>query len=134
MDAFLRCPAEQLWSFQTYTSDLSPFSTQQGIKGAEFPRVLVVLDDEEGSGHTQFSYEKYFGIKPPSAGDLSNLADGKETAVHRTRRLFYVCCTRALTDLVVVMFSPDAATAEQRIRASGIFPPDAVHGLQELET
>lgn len=132
MDAFLRCPAEQLRSFRAYTSDLSPFSTQQGIKGAEFPRVLVVLDDEEGSGHTQFSYEKYFGIKPPSAGDLSNLADGKETAVHRTRRLFYVCCTRALTDLIVVMFSPDAAAAEERIRASGIFPPDAIHGLQEL--
>ena len=134
MDAFLRCPAEQLWSFQTYTSDLSPFSTQQGIKGAEFPRVLVVLDDEEGSGHTQFSYEKYFGIKPPSAGDLSNVAEGKETAVHRTRRLFYVCCTRALTDLVVVMFSPDAAMAERCVRASGIFPPEAVHGLQELGT
>lgn len=132
MDAFLRCPAVQLWSFQTYTSDLSPFSTQQGIKGAEFPRVLVVLDDEEGSGHTQFSYEKYFGIKPPSAGDLSNLADGKETAVHRTRRLFYVCCTRALTDLVVVMFTPDATTAEHRIRALGIFPTDAVHGLEQL--
>lgn len=133
MDAFLRCPAEQLWSFRTYTSDLSPFSTQQGIKGAEFPRVLVVLDDEEGSGHTQFSYEKYFGIKPPSASDLTNLADGKETAVHRTRRLFYVCCTRALTDLVVVMFSPDVATAERCIRASGIFPPDEVYGLQALE-
>jgi len=134
MDAFLRCPVEQLWEFQTYTSGLSPFTTQQGIKGTEFPRVLVVLDDEEGSGHTQFSYEKYFGIRLPSPGDLSNLAEGKETSVHRTRRLFYVCCTRALTDLVVVMFSSDAAAAEHCVRDSGIFPADAVHGLQELET
>lgn len=125
MDAFLACPAEQFRGFRRYVQQQSPFSTQQGIKGAEFERVLVVLDDDEGT-HVQFSYDKYFGVKEPSQRDLENIRDGKETAVDRTRRLFYVCCTRALTDLVVVYFSTEPAAAERQVRAAGIFPDDAI--------
>ena len=62
MEAFLTCPAVQFWGYRTYVNEESPFSTQQGIKGAEFKRVLVVLDDDEGT-HVQFSYDKYLGIK-----------------------------------------------------------------------
>ncbi len=46
MDAFLICPAEQFWGYYDYVNEDSPFSTQQGVKGAEFERVLVVLDDD----------------------------------------------------------------------------------------
>ncbi|MGU6745720.1 UvrD-helicase domain-containing protein [Salmonella enterica subsp. houtenae serovar 6,7:z4,z24:-] len=53
MDDFLACPASQLLPYHTYISERSPFWTQQGIKGAEFDRVLVVLDDAE-SNHFQF--------------------------------------------------------------------------------
>lgn len=125
MDALLECNAAQFWGYRQYVQQLSPFSTQQGIKGAEFERVLVVLDDEEGT-HVQFSYDKYFGVKPPSKRDLENIAEGKETAVERTRRLFYVCATRALTDLVIVYFSTQPDEAERRVRASGIFPEEAI--------
>jgi DNA helicase-2/ATP-dependent DNA helicase PcrA len=125
MDAFLACPAEQLRGYRRYVQQQSPFSTQQGIKGAEFDRVLVVLDDDEGT-HAQFSYDKYFRLKPPSARDLENLRSGKETVIERTRRLFYVCCTRALADLVVVYFSTEPALAEQRVREARIFADEAI--------
>lgn len=125
MEAFLSCPASQFWGYRQYLDDESPFSTQQGIKGAEFNRVLVVLDDEEGT-HTQFSYDKYLGIKALSDRDLKNIEEGKETVVDRTRRLFYVCCTRALTDLVVVLFSGDPGLAEQRVREANIFPDTSI--------
>ena len=125
MDRFLACPAAQFWGYQRYIRDESPFSTQQGIKGTEFERVLVVLDDEEGT-HTQFSYDKYFGIKPLSERDHKNLEEGKESVVDRTRRLFYVCCTRALQDLVVILFANDPSLAEERVRSAGIFPEDAI--------
>lgn len=131
MDAFLRCTASQFWGYMDYVNELSPFSTQQGIKGAEFPKVLVVLDDDEGT-HVQFSYDKYFGIKSLSARDDENIRSGKETSVERTRRLFYVCCTRALTDLAVVLFSTDVGTAERQVRAARIFPEDAIHTLADL--
>ena len=125
IDALMRCSAQQFRGYRNYTQQLSPFSTHQGIKGAEFERVLVVLDDEEGT-HVQFSYDKFFGVKAPSARDQANIRDGKETAVERTRRLFYVCCTRALSDLVVVYFSTEPALAEQKVRVSGIFPNENV--------
>lgn len=128
MERFLACPAAQFWGYWQYVQEQSPFSTQQGIKGAEFPRVLVVLDDDEGT-HTQFSYDKYFGLKPLSDRDLKNIAEGRETAVERTRRLFYVCCTRALKDLAVVWFTSDTAAAEARLRQLALFDDAAIHRM-----
>lgn len=126
MDAFLACPANQLFPYQTYISERSPFATQQGIKGAEFPRVLVVLDDAE-STHFQFSYEKYLGLKAPSDSDREHIDAGQETTVDRTRRLFYVSCTRALKDLAVVLFTADPERAQAHIRQLGLFEDDSIH-------
>lgn len=126
MDAFLACPATQLLAYQTYISERSPFWTQQGIKGAEFDRVLVVLDDAE-STHFQFSYEKYLGLKAPSDTDRKHIDAGEETTVDRTRRLFYVCCTRALKDLAVVLFTADLEQAEAQVRQLGLFEGDSIH-------
>ncbi len=131
MAAFLACPANQLRPYQAYVNEDSPFSTQQGVKGAEFDRVLVVLDDDEGT-HFQFSYEKYFGLKELSARDKKNLDEGGETGVERTRRLFYVCCTRARLDLVVVLFVPDPADAIAHIRGLGLFPQGEVLSQEAL--
>jgi DNA helicase-2/ATP-dependent DNA helicase PcrA len=132
MDAFLACPASQFWSYNKYIAEESPFSTQQGIKGAEFERVLVILDDDEGT-HVQFSYDKYLGIKPLSERDEASKREGRETAVERTRRLFYVCCTRALKDLVVVLFTSDVAAAQARIAGLGLFPGESMHLRDELK-
>lgn len=126
MDAFLACPAKQLLAYQTYISERSPFWTQQGIKGAEFDRVLVVLDDAE-STHFQFSYEKYLRLKAPSEIDRKHMYAGEETTMDRTRRLFYVSCTRALKDLAVVLFTADPAQAEVHVRGLGLFEDDAIH-------
>lgn len=132
MDAFLACPASQFWGYYKYVNEDSPFSTQQGIKGAEFERVLVVLDDDEGT-HVQFSYDKYLGIKPLSGRDEANRREGKETIAERTRRLFYVCCTRAMKDLIVVLFTADVPAAQRQITALGLFPANAIHLEGELE-
>nr|WP_247880674.1 UvrD-helicase domain-containing protein [Brucella intermedia] len=121
MAAFLSCQANQLGPYQAYVNEESPFSTQQGVKGAEFDRVLVVLDDDEGT-HFQFSYEKYLGLKELSERDKKTLQEGGETGVERTRRLFYVCCTRARQDLVVILFVADPAAAIVHIRGLGLFP------------
>lgn len=93
--------------------------------------MLVVLDDDEGT-HVQFSYDKYLGIKPLSDRDEKTKLEGKETAVERTRRLFYVCCTRAMKDLIVVLFTADVAVAQRRITALGFFPAYAIHLEDEL--
>lgn len=125
---FMQCDASELWGYRKYIEKMSPFATQQGIKGAEFDKVIVVVDDEEGRTNT-FSYGKYFGVTPPSDTDRENLAAGKDSVIDRTRRLFYVCCSRALSDLAVVIFAEDTAKMREALVAKGFFETDAVHVL-----
>ena len=128
LQKLLHTPMKELWGYRTYIEEQSPFETHQGVKGAEFSRVLIVLDDEEGS-HNQFSYGKFFGITPSSNTDLTNLREGNETTFDRTRRLLYVCCSRAGKDLAVVFFADDPAAAHAAIAGLGLFPAEDVHNL-----
>ncbi len=131
MSAYLACPAKQLWGYHRYVDDLSPYATQQGIKGAEFERVLVILDDEEGK-HFQFSYNKLLGLKDLSKTDRENISQSKDTIIERTRRLFYVCCSRAMRDLAVVLYSADVEFALTKIPATGIFEPTDIYTLEDI--
>lgn len=133
IQAFLECSATELWGYQTYVEGFSPFATHQGVKGAEFQRVLVVLDDEEGA-HNQFSYGKYFGFTPLSETDEKNIAEGKDSVISRTRRLLYVCCSRAVQDLAVVLFASNVAAAKSAVISKNIFPKDAVMGVEDFDT
>ncbi|MFM0006220.1 AAA family ATPase [Paraburkholderia dipogonis] len=128
LQKLLHHPMKELWGYRTYIEEQSPFQTHQGVKGAEFSRVLTVLDDEEGR-HNQFSYGKLFGITPPSDTDQTNLREGKETTFDRTRRLLYVCCSRAGNDLAVVFFADDPAAAHAAVAGLGLFPAEDVHNL-----
>lgn len=128
LQKLLHTPMKQLWGYRTYIEELSPFETHQGVKGAEFSRVLIVLDDEEGR-HNQFCYGKLFGITPLSDTDEDNRSEGKESILDRTRRLLYVCCSRAGKDLAVVFFADDPVTAHAAITGLGLFPNEDVHNL-----
>ena len=129
--AFLAAPAGEMEALRRYIHNLSPFDTHQGIKGSEFDRVLVVLDDEE-SKYNLFSYGRYFGLELPSKTDIENARTGKETTVDRTRRLFYVCCSRARLDLAVALFVADPEAARNVLIARGIFPADHILTLDML--
>lgn len=125
---FMQCNASELWGYRNYIEKMSPFATQQGIKGAEFEKVIVVVDDQEGRTNT-FSYGKYFGVTEPSDTDRANTVAGKDSVIDRTRRLFYVCCSRALSDLVVVIFSEDIDEMNVALRGKGFFEADCIHVL-----
>lgn len=129
--AFLECNVADLWAHRRYILEESPFATHHGVKGAQFERVLVVLDDEEAS-YNQYSYGKYLGYTPLSETDEANIAEGKESVLDRTRRLFYVCCSRAVKDLAVVVFAPDVAAARAAVARANLFPEASVHGVQQL--
>jgi DNA helicase-2/ATP-dependent DNA helicase PcrA len=128
---YLACNAAQLLGYDTYQKDLSSYSTHQGVKGAEFSRVIVILDDDEGN-HKQFSYDKLLGLKPLSKTDTANIAEGKDSVLERTRRLFYVCCSRATHHLAVVVFVQDVATALALLRDSSAFDSRQVYALEDI--
>lgn len=97
-------PIEMVKIYNNYVNQNTRFDTHQGVKGLEFDRVMVIIDDSESKGN-MFSYDKLFGIKDLSDIDKKNISDGKETSVERTQRLFYVTCTRAKDSLAIVMYT-----------------------------
>ncbi len=97
-------PINMVRSYDDYVNHRSQFDTHQGVKGLEFDRVMVIIDDSEIKGFL-FSYDKLFGVKDLSNVDLKNKENGKETSIERTQRLFYVTCTRAKNSLAVVMYT-----------------------------
>jgi DNA helicase-2/ATP-dependent DNA helicase PcrA len=100
----LEVPFSQLKKYNEYLSEKSKFGTHQGVKGLEYDRVMVIIDDEEAKGFL-FSYDKLFGAKALTDGDRKNLSEGKETGIDRTRRLFYVACSRAKQSLAIVAYT-----------------------------
>lgn len=119
LDAFTGCDVKEISAYFKYIRQESPYSTQHGTKGAEFSKVIVVLDDEEGK-YQLYSYEKLFGIKELSETDRRNIAAGKESVLERTRRLLYVCVSRAVDSLAVVVFARNASEAKLAIERSKI--------------
>ena len=103
-DKALSVPFSQLESYVQYITDKSLFGTHQGIKGLQFPRVMVILDDKEARGF-MFSYAKLFGAKAATSTDQENTQKGQETSIDRTRRLFYVTCSRAQNSLAIVVYT-----------------------------
>jgi DNA helicase-2/ATP-dependent DNA helicase PcrA len=131
VSAFLRCNVSELWAYRRYFTEESPFATHHGVKGAQFERVLVVIDDEEAR-FSQYSYGKYLQCVGLSEGDEAHIAAGEESVLDRTRRLFYVCCSRAMQDLAVVIFVPDVDVARAAIVEQNLFPEAVIRGLEHL--
>lgn len=119
-DAVLQTPFSQVANYNEYLSEQSRFATHQGVKGLEFPRVMVIIDDEEAKGF-MFSYDKLFGAKEMSDNDIKNAKEGKETGVDRTRRLFYVACSRAKHNLAIVAYSNNPEAVKENALAYGWF-------------
>jgi DNA helicase-2/ATP-dependent DNA helicase PcrA len=129
----LNNPFSQFVEYVRYISDESQFGTHQGIKGLQFPRVMVVLDDEEARGFL-FSYEKLFGAKELSDRDQSNLAEGKETTVDRSRRLFYVTCSRAEESLAIVCYTTSPERVAHHVKVQGWFEDSEIVMLGALDS
>ncbi|MBE7049533.1 MAG: ATP-dependent helicase [Ruminococcaceae bacterium] len=76
----------ELVNLYEYINKHSPYSTQHGIKGAEFDDVFVILDN---GNWNNYNYEQLLGtVRNPKI-------------YARTHKLFYVSCSRAKRNLVV---------------------------------
>lgn len=123
---YIEVRASEFIPYASYISENTPYETQHGIKGAEFDRVMVILDDDEGSSQRAYSYEKLLGIKPPSATDERNIDEGKDNAPARTNRLFYVACSRAKKDLAIVLFTENVDAAKELVIEASLVPADRI--------
>lgn len=71
-----------------FISGLKPYSTQHKTKGLEFDNVLVLLDNGKWNF---YNYATLF----------DDTIRASESVKTRTRKMFYVCCTRAKKQLAV---------------------------------
>lgn len=97
-----------------YLKEFSPISTQHSIKGNEFDNVLVVLE----SNWNKYDFETLFGK-----------GSENENVIKRTRKLFYVCITRAKKNLVVYMPTEDleiVASAKEYFGEENVLSIDSI--------
>lgn len=111
--------------YYKYITGNASFDTHQGVKGLEFDRVMVIIDDQSTKG-TTFSYNKLFGVEEKSETDIQNEHDGKETTLDRTRRLLYVTCSRAKESLAIVYYAPSADAALRAVKDTGWFSKEEI--------
>lgn len=75
-----------------YIQEQLTYSTQHGTKGEEYKNVLMVIDDS--------SWKQMYNFK-----DFFNCSEKKPERKLRTKNLFYVSCSRAKENLVVLALS-----------------------------
>ncbi len=124
-DKFLLTPFAQIEHYADYVDGQAQFETHQGVKGLEFPRVMIIIDDDEARGFL-FSYDKLFGAKGKTATDIKNESDGNETSIDRTRRLFYVTCSRTEKSLAIVVYSSSPDKVRDHVLSEGWFENNEV--------
>lgn len=124
----LQLPLRQFKAYDDYVHERTPYATHQGVKGLEFPRVLVLIDEEAAKGN-MFSYEKLFNVIPLSQTDIKNKEMGKENSIDRTSRLFYVTCTRAKESLAILMYTSNTERAKQTAIHNGWFGKNEIDVL-----
>ncbi|MBS6279051.1 hypothetical protein G4947_11190 [[Ruminococcus] gnavus] len=124
----LSVPFCELEKYSSYVTDNTRFATHQGVKGLEFPRVMVIMDDAQARGFL-FSYEKLFGAKAQSDTGVKNKRKGKDTSITRTARFFYVACTRAKKSLAVVAYTENMESVKNTALSNGWFSEDEIYIL-----
>ena len=104
-DEFLAMKASGLEGYCEFVGENTPFSTQHGVKGEEYQNVLVVFDDLEAAWNN-YSFTKM--LTPNVSGTPT---DGQ---LNRSRKLAYVCFSRAEVNLRIILFTenPEAAKDE----------------------
>ena len=86
---------------------------------------MAIIDDSSARGFG-FSYEKLFGIKNKTETDIKNELEGKETGIDRTRRLFYVICSRAQESLAIVAYTEDPIKLKDILLGKGWFSDEEI--------
>jgi DNA helicase II / ATP-dependent DNA helicase PcrA len=103
-DAFMELSYAELLFFWNHVQNETIFSTKHGTKGDEFENVLTVIDDTEWI--QEYNFKNFF-----------NDTEEKPERKLRTRNLFYVECSRAIENLIVLCLSELDDTAIANIKS-----------------
>lgn len=112
VDSFLTMSTSEIEPFVSFVSEHTPFSTQHGVKGEQYGDVIVVFDDIEAAWNN-YSFTKM--LTPQTSGSPT---DGQ---YERSRRLAYVCFSRAKENLRILLFTLEPEAAKRELVANKLF-------------
>jgi DNA helicase II / ATP-dependent DNA helicase PcrA len=102
-DDLMKLPYFQFRNLFKHTQDQTAFSTKHGTKGEEYRNVLMIIDDT--SWKQKYNFQNFID-------NTEEKADRKL----RTQNLFYVSCSRAKENLVILSLSEMKEPAMIKIR------------------
>ena len=118
MDEFFTHKTNELGAYRKFILDLTPYSTQHGVKGDEFDKVLVVFDDTEANWHN-YSFSKL--LTPVTVGKAPT-----EGQKQKSLNLAYVCFSRAMQDLRIIFFTENPEKAKHELIENKLFTNEQI--------
>jgi len=116
-DAFFSMPTQQITRYADFIQSNTAYSTQHGVKGEEYNKVMVVYDDVEASWNA-YNFSKT--LTPATAGEPT------ERQRDQTSKLAYVSFSRAMEDLRVLMFTSDPEASRAELIANELLSPEQI--------
>lgn len=116
-DSLFQMTSGPVARYADYIANNTAYSTQHGVKGEEYEKVMVVYDDVEAAWN-HYSYNKV--LTPLTAGEPT------ERQRSLTQKLAYVSFSRATEDLRVLMFTADPEGARTELINSKLLEPDQI--------
>jgi len=111
-DEFFEMGTSELETYCDFVLENTAFSTQHGVKGEEYSDVLVVFDDIEAAW-SNYSFSKL--LTPNTSGEPT------EGQLRRSKRLAYVCFSRAVENLRILLYINNPAAARDELLQQGLF-------------
>lgn len=111
-------PYTEIQALVRYLNGYSPFETKHGVKGLEFESVFAVF----GRGWNHYNFGQM--LEWASEG----VPEGKEAFFERNRNLFYVCCSRAKSNLALLFTQELSEAAMSTLELW--FGPEAIQPLE----
>lgn len=116
-DDFFSMDTTEIAPYTSFITNNTVYSTQHGVKGEEYSKVIVVYDDVEASWNN-YNFNKI--LTPAIAGKPT---DGQ---LARGKKLAYVSFSRALEDLRVLFFTSNPEAARQELLENNMLKPSQI--------
>ena len=120
-DDFFSMGTTELQAYCEFVQDNTAYSTQHGVKGEEYRNVLVVFDDVEAAW-TKYSFTKL--LTPQVAGNPT------EGQLDRTRKLTYVCFSRAVENLRIILFTLNPEATKNELIEGGLLTKEQISFIE----
>jgi DNA helicase II / ATP-dependent DNA helicase PcrA len=111
-DSFFKMDCGEVEKYCHFLDKNTVYSTQHGVKGEQYDDVIVVFDDTEAAWHN-YSFAKM--LTPQAAGEP------KDSQKDRSRKLAYVCFSRAVQNLRILLFTPNPDVSASELIGQRLF-------------